>query len=569
MQASTYLLKYLSKEGIKQVFGVPGGAIDHLIVTFYDVPEIKFILTKHEQGAAFMATGYAMASGVPGVCLSTTGPGALNLASGLTAAYRNSQPVLAITGEVPTKTWGKGGIQESTGRGGRALDQHLIFKGITKHSIILTRADALPEVLKKAFRIMLSGRPGPVHIIFPADLQAQEIESEIPDKPTKFRPTKKVVTSLTYIKKAVELLITAERPAILAGGGALYSNSAPELMELASLLNIPVATTLMGKSVFPEDHLLSLGVVGSFGHDVAKVFLRKDKVDVLLVIGASLGSVTTYGWSPDFGGKKIIQVDIDPEEIGKNYPVEIGIVGDAKCVLRWMIRISKKIIKERGTITRPEYISEIQKVKNETKYYCEPEMTSNAIPIKPQRVMKEIREVLEKDAIVLADCGNNLAWTEHFLPVYLPKTFLVDGGHTHMGASIPLAIGVKLAKPNRKVLAIVGDGSFMMQGKEILTAVNYQIPIVCCILEDKKLGAIRDRQVLAYSGKIVGTDLQNPDFVKFAESLGAYSERVEKAEEIKPALKRAFEAGKPAVLNILIDKEEMHPGMITLAKLLR
>jgi len=568
MRTAVYVLEHLRAEGVRQVFGVPGGAIDDFIEAFYDVPDVKFILTKHEQGASFMATGYAMASGIPGVCLSTTGPGAMNLASGLTAAYRNSQPVLAMTGEVPTKAWGKGAVQESTGRRTGAMEQYLVFKGITKYTSILHRADLIGDCLRRAFRIMLTGRPGPVHLAIPADLQAAEIEAEIPKNPSSFRPTEKTGGTSSQLEKAAKLLVGAKKPSILVGGGALFSNAAPELMELAVLLNAPVATTLMGKGMIPENHPLSLGVIGSFGHEVAKTFLWKNRTDIVLIVGCSLTTVTTFGWSPEFGGEKIIQVDIDPEEIGKNYPVEMGIVGDAKQVLGGMCEAVKAITSGK-VIERPERVEELRKAKEETKYYDEPEMHSNAVPMKPQRAIKEIRDALEKDAIVLADCGNNLAWTEHFLPTYLPKTFLADGGHTHMGASLPMAIGVKLAKPDRKVLDIIGDGSFMMTGKEIATAVNQGIPIVCCILEDHKLGAIRDRQVLVYNNKIVATDLQNPDFVKFAESLGAYGERVENPRDIKSSIKRAFESGKPSIIDIVIDPKEIHPGMIVLASLLK
>jgi acetolactate synthase-1/2/3 large subunit len=568
MRTAVYVLEHLHAEGVGQVFGVPGGAIDDFIVAFHDVPDVKFILTKHEQGASFMATGYAMASGIPGVCLSTTGPGAMNLASGLTAAHRNSQPVLAMTGEVPTKAWGKGAVQESTGRRTGAMEQYLVFKGITKYTSILHRADLIGDSLRRAFRIMLTGRPGPVHLAIPADLQAVEIEAEIPKNPSSFRPTEKTGGTSSQLEKAAKLLVGAKRPSILVGGGALFSNAAPELSELAVLLNAPVATTLMGKGMIPENHPLSLGVIGSFGHDVAKTFLWKNRTDIVLIVGCSLTTVTTFGWSPDFGGEKIIQVDIDPEEIGKNYPVEMGIVGDAKQVLGGMCEAVKAITRGK-VIERPERVEELRKAKEETKYYDEPEMHSNAVPMKPQRAIKEIRDALEKDTIVLADCGNNLAWTEHFLPTYLPKTFLADGGHTHMGASLPMAIGVKLAKPDRKVLDIIGDGSFMMTGKEIATAVNEGIPIVCCILEDHKLGAIRDRQVLVYNNKIVATDLQNPDFVKFAESLGAYGERVEKPSDIRSAISRAFESGKPSIIDIVIDPKEIHPGMIVLSSLLK
>jgi acetolactate synthase-1/2/3 large subunit len=332
----------------------------------------------------------------------------------------------------------------------------------------------------------------------------------------------------------------------------------------------------MGKSAFPEDHPLALGCVGFFGHDPAKLTLKKGKTDVLLAVGTIFHQISTRGWAADFGADKIVQIDIDPTEIGKNYPIVVGIVGDAKLVLADLIDRVASLIDRMEPSKRNELedlkrerVHEVLKLKDELRYYEEPEMSSDATPIKPQRALKELRSFLKKDAIVLTDAGNNLTWSERYVQSYLPKTFIVDGGHTSMGASLALAIGAKLGAPDRQVVDVIGNAGFHMLCKEVVTASTYTIPVVWFILNDRMLGAIAH-----HAGKLgyglwppgryasTGPELYDMDFVKFAEACHVYGERVERPGEMADALKNAFDSGKPAIIDVNIDPEEVHPSTV-------
>ena len=571
MRAGTYIVKHLMNEGVKYFFGIPGGGIAPLFNEFYDFPDIKVVLTRHEQGAGFMADGYGRVTDGVAACGATVGPGGVNLASGLHPAFQDSKPVLALTNNVATNQFGKGGIQDSSGWGPRSISHVGLFQVVTKWSVLVTRADVIPEVMRRAFRVMLSGRKGPVHIDIAYDIIRQEFEDVSPSTPETYRPTGRVRGDRDQVKNTAELLVQASNPAILAGGGVIASGASPELLELAELLAIPVATTAMGKSSFPEDHSLSVGVTGLWGHEAANTVLSKARTDVLLTVGCIFHQVTTSGWVKDFGGQKHVQVDIDPTEIGKNYPVDIGIVGDAKAVLSDVIdEIKSRLAKMDGTRlealeeTRRERVKQLLKLKGDSKLFAEPEMFSEATPLKPQRAVREIREALAKDAIVLADCGNNLAWTIGYLQTYFPKGFLADGGHTAMGFSVAAVIGAKLGAPDRQVVDICGNGSFQMLCKEALTASAYGIPAVWCILNDKNLGMIKQGQKFGYGiwepERYVATDVYDMDFMKFAEACHVYGQVAEKPGEVKEALANAFTSGKPSIIDIRVDPDEFPRG---------
>jgi acetolactate synthase-1/2/3 large subunit len=563
VSAGRALFEICKAEGVKYAIGVPGSAALPLFDDLYNMQgDITTILTKHEQTAGFIADGYARVTGVPCVTVATVGPGAMNLAAGMHCAYQDSFPVLAVTAQIATKQFGKGGVQEATGWG-RTLSHTDAFKPVTKWSVLVERGDKLPEVAMRAFKIMLSGRRGPVHIDIPFDVQKAEVQSEA-YSPEHYRSISGVAGDPALVSKAADLLLEAQSPAILAGGGVLASSASPELLELAEMLVMPVATSAMGKSCFPEDHPLSLGVAGVYaGHDVANNLLRKDSIDVLLAIGTIFHEVTTRGWSPDFGGRKIIQIDVDPEEIGKNYPIEIGVQGDARLVLRQLINVIKaKLTRPRSYKDSPR-VHAIEEAKRDLCFYSPPQMFSDNVPVKPQRAIKELRDFLKRDAIVLADCGNNLAWTLGHFKTYVPRTFIADGGHTAMGFSAAAAIGVQLGAPGRQVVDVIGDGSFMMSNKEVGTARRYNIPVIWFVLNDGQLGMIKHTQKYLYDGRFIATDSapSNPDYVKFADAFGVYGERVEKPGDVKGALKRAFDSGLPAILDITIDPNEVHPKL--------
>ena len=572
LRAGKFVVESLLNEDVKYLFGIPGGGIAPFYNEFYDYPQIKSILTQHEQGAGFMADGYFRASGKVAACAATVGPGGVNLASGLHPAFQDNQAVLAFTNNVPTDQFGRGGIQDASGWGPRSISHVGIFKEVTKWSVLVTKPDNVPEVMRRAFRIMLTGRKGPVHIDLAQDVIRSEIDAEI-RPPQKYRSMGVIRGDPELIKQAAQLLVKATSPAIMSGGGVLASSASHELLELATLLGTPVATTAMGKSTFPEDHPLAMGVVGLFGQDVANRVFRGDKTDVLLAIGSIFHQMTTSGWGRDFGGQKIIQVDTDPTEIGKNYPFEVGIVGDAKSVLQDLIEHVKSTI---SRMTPPELKEleerkkstqrEILALKGELKYYDEPVSFSDAVPTKPQRAVRELRKFLDKNAIVMADCGNNLAWVEKYYQALMPKGFIADGGHTAMGFSVAASIGVKLGAPDRQVVDVVGNASFTMLSKEVNTATAYKIPVVWFILNDNNLGMIIQGQKFGYGmwepERYIVTQSYVMDFVKFAEACHAYGQVVERPTEIKDALKNAFDSGKPSILDVRIDPDEVPPGAL-------
>ena len=572
LRAGKFIVESLLGEGVKYLFGIPGGGIAPFYNEFYDYPQIKTVLTQHEQGAGFMADGYFRASGQVAACAATVGPGGVNLASGLHPAYQDNQAVLAFTNNVPTEQFGKGGIQDASGWGPRSISHVGIFKEVTKWSVLVTKPETVPEVIRRAFRIMLTGRRGPVHIDLAQEVIRAEIDAEL-QPPKKYRPSGVMRGDPELIKEAARLLVNATAPAIMSGGGVIASGASPELLELATLLGTPVATTAMGKSSFPEDHPLAVGVVGLFGHEAANTTLRGDKTDVLLAIGTIFHQVTTTSWVKNFGGQKIIQVDSDPTEIGKNYSVEVGIVGDAKAVLQDLLVEAKALVsklppaaikelEERKKLRQREILA----LKGELKYYTEPQSFSEAVPIKPQRAVREIREFLNKDAIMMADCGNNLAWVEKYYQALMPKGFIADGGHTAMGFSVAASIGVKLGAPNRQVVDVCGNASFTMLSKEVNTASAYDIPVVWCILNDRNLGMIIQGQKFGYGvwepERYIVTQSYVMDFVKFAEACHAYGQVVEKPGEIKDALKNAFDSGKPSIIDIRIDPDEVPAGAL-------
>lgn len=572
VRAGKFVVESLLAEEVKYLFGIPGGGIAPFFNEFYDFPQIKTILTQHEQGAGFMADGYFRACGKVAACAATVGPGGVNLASGLHPAYQDNQAVLAFTNNVPTDQFGKGGIQDASGWGPRSISHVGIFKEVTKWSVLVTRPESIPEVMRRAFRIMLTGRKGPVHIDIAQDVIRSEIEAEV--RPSqKYRPMGVIRGDLELVRQAAQLLVKAASPSIMSGGGVMAAGASHEVVELATLLGAPVATTAMGKSSFPEDHPLALGVVGLFGQDVANTIFRADRTDVLLAIGSIFHQMTTTGWVRDFGGQKIIQIDTDPTEIGKNYPFDVGIVGDAKAVLQELIEhvrilqsklppVELKELEER----KRARLKDILSLKGELKYYAEPVSLSDAVPTKPQRAVRELREFLDKNAIVLADCGNNLAWVERYYQALMPRGFIADGGHTAMGFSVAAAIGVKLGAPDRQVVDVVGNASFTMLSKEVNTASAYNIPVVWCILNDGNLGMIMQGQKFGYGmwepERYIVTQSYVMDFLKFAEACHAYGQIVERPTEIKDALKGVFDSGKPSIIDIRIDPDEVPLGAL-------
>lgn len=544
ISGSDLAVKILEENDVKYSFGVPGG---HLLKLFDSIRDsnITPILTKHESGASFMATGYAQVSGKLGVCIGTVGPGATNLVTGVASAYMDSVPILVLTAQVGNSAIGKGGLQEATGQG-RTVDHVEIFNGMTKYSTLVNNGIKLGQSFNNAIKLSLNGRPGPVHLDITADTFASDVEVEEGIVKKIYRIP--MNGDPEAIKEATRLLNNAKTPAILAGAGA--HNAAQELGKLVEDYNIPIATTLRAKGIVPENHPLSLGVVGLYGTNIANKYLRSE-VDVLLAVGTSFSEFTTHTWDPKFQPKQaLIQIDIDPWEIDKNYRSTVSILGDSKPSLIQILTELENLPKKQRDM---EFLA---KEKQQRQYYSDPVMDSDSVPIKPQRMMKSLRNALPDDTIVFGDIGNNLAWVEAFYQSNKPNTYFITSSLASMGYGVAAAVGGQVAALDRTVACICGDGGFQMQGMEVVTAVNYDLPVKWFIMNNSSLGMIKDTQNVLFQGRKFNTDFINPDYVKLAEAMGAVGLRVEKPDEIEAVTKQALENGRPTIVDIVIDADE-------------
>ncbi len=544
------MAKYLEQENVKYLFGVPGAHVLPLYDAIYRTTSIKPILTKHEAGGAFMAYGYAAVTRNLGVCCGTVGPGATNLVSGVTAAHMDSIPLLVITGQVGTKAFGRSAHQEATGHG-RTIDQCALFKNITKMSVMITNKDSMSRTLRSAIRAALSGRPGPVHIAFPSNIQLEEISEEIL-LPENYRPGRGAnALSMDQIKIIGDLVYNAENPAMLIGYGASKCSDDSIIIELAERLQIPVATSGKAKGVFPEDHPLSLGCLSIRGSKAANTYLRSN-IDVLLVVGTDFSEMTSHGWDPKLQPlKALIQIDIDPNEIGKNYSVKVGLVADANDALH---SLNSYLLKFPSKTKR-----DLIPFKESMQYYNETESYSDKLPLKPQRLMKELRNSLPRDTLIFGDMGNTYSWILRYFQSYPEGMNFLPSGMACMGSSVAACIGGKLGKPGSPVVCICGDGDFLMTGMEVLTAVDYKIPVIWVILKNNRLGAIHDVQELSYQGRISASMFTDIDFVSMAKAFGAHGFRIEKPEDIASTVKNALDINGPVILEAIIDPDEKFP----------
>ena len=545
-QVRDLIARYLEAEDVRYVFGIPGSYILGLYDAIGASPALEAILAKNEQGAALMADGYAKVRGHLACCAATAGPGATNLITGVATSYMCSQPVLVLTGQVPTSYFGKGALQEGTGRG-RSIDQIALFEGVTKFARRVVAPEDVEPELRAAILAARSGRPGPACLEVPIDvLNGEAAAGEI-------RPIE-VQADTSWpedLQRTADLLREATRPAILAGGGALYDDAAPELVELAERLGIPVATTLKAKGILPEDHPLALGCAGLFGSSAANAYLA-DRCDVLLVVGASLHEFTSQCWDDALRPKAtLIQMDADPEEIGKNYPADLGLLGSPKRNLRWLADAASDL--PRGDREPP---ADVAKLKRKYKLYDEPRSRDDSAPIQPPHLMACLRRALPRDAIVFSE---SVTWTERYLPCYGPRTHIVGTGLAPIGYAGPAAIGGQLAAPDRTVVAVAGDGGFQFTAMEILVAVNYGVPVKWLVLNNGRFASIRDAQTFLYKGRHVASEFRNPDFVRMAEALGARGVRIEEPAGLDEQLRAALAIDGPVVIDVATDPEARPP----------
>ena len=530
------LIKSLEAEGVDTIFGYPGGVVLPIYDELYD-SSIRHILVRHEQAAAHAADGYARATGRVGVCLATSGPGATNLVTGIATAYMDSIPIVAMTGQVVTGLIGNDAFQEADITG--------ITIPITKHNYLIKDGRDLPRIIKEAFYIASTGRPGPVLVDIPKDVSAGLIEYTPVDKVElqSYKPT--YAGHPLQIKKACELIERAERPVLYVGGGAIAAGAHEEIKQLAEAIMAPVTTTLMGKGAFPEDHPLSLGMLGMHGTRYANYAIID--CDVLIAIGARFDDRVTGKIESFAPSAKIIHIDVDPAELGKNVRVDVPIVGDAKAVLKKLNAILKVKLPKTA-----EWNRKIEAWKRE--YPLDYDKDCNEL--KPQCIVEQLNELV-KDGIFVTEVGQNQMWAAHYIRCKRPRTFISSGGLGTMGYGFPAAIGAKVGCPDSEVWDIAGDGSIQMNIQELATAVSNDIPVRVAILNNEFLGMVRQWQELFYNRRYSYTSMSGqPDFVKVAEAYGAVGIGVDRKEDVKDAILTAMKSDKPVFIDFRVSKEE-------------
>jgi acetolactate synthase-1/2/3 large subunit len=534
------LITSLEKEGVDIVFGLPGGANLPIYDELVDA-NFRHVLVRHEQAAAHMADGYARIKRKAGVCMATSGPGATNLITGIATAHADSIPMVAITGQVPVAMIGKDAFQETDIIG--------IANPCTKYAFQPRKAVEIPEVIKKAFYITESGRPGPVLVDIPKDVQQEKAEIEFPDliKVRGYKPA--FDPDLSQIEKAMALIMKAEKPIIMAGGGVILSGAFHELQTLAEILMCPVVTTFKGKGAFPENHPLAMGPIGMHGHAEANKIIIE--ADCIIAIGARF-SDRSVGRFDEFGkGMNIIHLDVDPAEIGKNKSVDVAVVGDVKSSLRTLV----KMLTTKGIRKDPDN-SWLKRRKELIEYYTST-IKDYSREITAKKTLKKLRELLPSEAIVTTEVGQCQMWASLHFDVITPGTFFSSTGLGTMGFGFPASIGAKAAKPDVPVIDIAGDGSFNMTENSLAVSVLEKLPVIVFLLNNYMLGMVAQWQRTFYNRRYMGVQQNRcPDYVKLAESYGAQGMRVQSINELDKAIKAGLSSDVATVIDIPIDPEE-------------
>lgn len=535
MNGGQIIIESLKKENVDVVFGYPGGAVINLYDALYS-SDIKHYLGRHEQGVVHAADGYARSSGKVGVCIATSGPGGTNLVTGLANAHMDSVPLVAFTGQVPSSLIGKDAFQEADITG--------ISLPITKHNFLVTDIKELAKTIKEAFYIARTGRPGPVLIDLAKDVTQAEMEFEYPDKVDLpgYKPT--FEGHKLQINKAAKKINEAKKPLLYVGGGAVISGADKEIRELVDKAKIPITTTLMGLGIYPENKELALEMLGMHGTQYAN--LATTEADLLIAVGARFDDRVT-GKLEEFASKAdIIQIDIDPAEIGKNVSVDIPIVGDVKSVIKELL----PYIEEKEMGEWQNYVIDLKK-RYPLKYENDGSET-----IKPQYIMEEIDKYTKGDATIVTEVGQHQMWAAQYHKYQKPRQFITSGGLGTMGYGLPAAIGAQIGQPDEKVVLIAGDGSIQMNIQEFGTAATYNIPIKVIIFNNNYLGMVRQWQEFFFEKRYASTKIPAPDFVKMADAYGIWGRSIDKKSDLDKALREAMEHDGPAVLDIHIPQEE-------------
>lgn len=541
-------IECLKKEGVKYLFGYPGGVVLNIFDYLHDEKELQLILTRHEQGAVHAADGYARATGKAGVVLVTSGPGATNTVTGIATASMDSIPMVIFSGQVPTMLIGNDAFQEADIVG--------ITRPCTKYNYLVKDVNELSTIIKEAFYIATTGRPGPVLIDLPKDVTTAKADFVWPES-VNMRTYKPTYEGNRYmISQAAHMIAKAKKPVFVGGGGVISSGAAKELKELAEYAEIPVTMTLMGLGGFPGSHKLSLGMPGMHGTYYANKAIQES--DLLVAIGMRFDDRVTGKISAFAPNAKIVHIDIDPTSIKKNVRVDVPIVGDVKKVLQAMSKVLKEEVKEQWQEVRKAWLKQISAWKAERPMSYE----KGTDIIKPQYVVEKINELTKGDAIICTEVGQNQMWTAQFYKFDKPRTLLTSGGLGTMGYGFPAALGAQFAFPNKLVIDIAGDGSIQMNIQELATAVINKLPVKVAILNNRFLGMVRQWQELFFKERYAHTKLEEtiPDFVKIAEAYGAVGLRATKSSEVEPVLKEAFSIKRPVFMDFVIDwKEKVYP----------
>ncbi|MGA2465082.1 MAG: thiamine pyrophosphate-binding protein [Thermodesulfobacteriota bacterium] len=569
MRGADIIAEYLVKEKVPYLFGLCGHGDIGFLDAFYDRQDkIKALTVRHEQAAGHMADAYFRVAHKPVATFTSCGPGSTNLLTALASAMMDSSAFLAITGDVPTSQFGRSPFQE-TGRHYQAEFPNVI-RPYVKKSYQPTRVDMIPLMIRQAFKTMLTGRTGPVNIDIPLNCFVEEADVEVPE-PELWRGgiNCRSAGNPELVERALDLLLGTDKPCMIAGHGAVLSEVAPELRRLVDLLNLPVATTANGKGIIPADHPLSLGAVGRNGSYMANEACRS--CDVLLALGVKFDDRQSSAWIPGYTFNipptKLIHVEIDPDEMARNYPPTLGILGDAKAFLKELLKLAETKVKKDKKRNKV-WLDEIQNWRKGWEEFNRPNLNSTVVPIRPERLVRDIREVMPRDAILISDVGEHHNWLLQFYDVYEPGGMLQSWGFASMGFGVCGVLGAKLAAPGKVCVSVCGDGGFMMTPHILCTAVEYDIPAVWIVWNNYGWNVIRHQANGAWPGREIVTSFKrdetgefyNPDFAALAKACGADGAKVGKPGDFKEVFHQAIKSNKPFVIDVVVDRNAKAPS---------
>ncbi len=544
MKGSRALLKMLEDRDVEYIFGYPGATVIPIYDEIID-SSVRHVLVRHEQCAAHMADAYARASGIPGVCLSTSGPGVTNLITGVATAYADSSPLIALTGQVGTGSLGLGAFQE--------IDAYSLMMPVTKHNYRVLTPDKLPHILAEAWDICQTGRPGPVHIDLPVDQLNANLDEGLLTEEYGIKP---IATDVSELKQAIKWIREARQPVMLVGGGVIAGNASAEIIKLAEMTNMPVVTPLMGIGAIPWDHPLNMGPLGMHGKMPALDAFSH--ADLIVAIGTRFSDRTYSPHTVPGDRCRVVHIDIDATEFGKHNRESIDLLCDAK-------RGTQMLIDGLGGYSDQHLDWDRTVEAYKKRCCCRCDIDSD--PINPKKVMCEINKIIDKDMIITTDVGQNQMWAMHHLHISRPRQFISSGSMGTMGFGLPSALGAKAARPDNKVMTVVGDGGLQMVIQELATSVAEDLPVVICLLNNGWLGMVRQHQKFFWDKRYSGVELgADPDFCMIARAYGAKGIKIEKSGEIGDALKEAFECGKTCIVDIPTDCEADMTPMIPVKK---